>query len=75
MNEDDQEFLTGISNTLMAAEMIQRAALFLVQLSELPMPMMYAYLEKLTKENLMAIIVALAMGVETIDIDIDIETD
>jgi len=73
MNEDDQEFLTGISNTLMAADMIQRVALFLVQLSELPMPMMYEYLEKLTKENLMAIIVVLAMGVETIDIDI--ETD
>lgn len=73
MNEDDSEFLTGISNTLMAADMIQRVALFLVQLSELPMPMMYEYLEKLTKENLMAIIVVLAMGVETIDIDI--ETD
>lgn len=66
MNEDDTEFLIGISNQLMATELIKRATVFMVGLSIMPFNEVYELLENLEKDELVALVAALSLGVEVV---------
>lgn len=66
MNEDDSEFLIGLGNQLMAAELIQKAAVFMVGLSTMPFNEVYECLESMEKEALVALVAALSLGVEVV---------
>ena len=68
MNEDDSEFLIGLGNTLMAAELIKKASVFMVELSTMPFDEVYERLESMEKEVLVALIAALSLGVEVVPI-------
>lgn len=66
MNEDDTEFLIGISNQLMATELIKRATVFMVGLSTMQINEVYELLESLEKKELVALVAALSLGVEVV---------
>ena len=66
MNEDDSEFLIGLGNALMAAELIQKATAFMGVLSILPIDEVYAVLESMEKEALVALIAALSLNIEIV---------
>ena len=66
MNEDDTEFLIGLNNQLMTAELIQRATVFMVGLSTMPFDEVYECLESLERKELVALVAALSLGVEVV---------
>ena len=66
MNEDDSEFLIGLGNVLMIAELIQKAAAFMVSLSILHIDEVYAYLNSMEKKELVALVAALSLSVEVV---------
>ena len=66
MNEDDTEFLIGISNQLMTVELIKRATVFVVGLSTMPFNEVYELLESMEKKELVALVAALSLGVEVV---------
>lgn len=68
MNEDDTEFLIGLGNVLMTAELIQKAAVFMVGLSTMQFDEVYECLESMEKEALVALVAALSLGVEVVHI-------
>ena len=68
MNEDDSEFLIGLSNVLMTAELIKKATAFIVELSTMPFDEVYECLESMEKEALVALLAALSLGVEVVPI-------
>lgn len=68
MNEDDSEFLIGLGNVLMTAELIKKATAFIVVLSTMPFDEVYEYLESMEKEALVALVAALSLGVEVVHI-------
>ena len=68
MNDDDSEFLIGLGNTLMAAELVEKATVFMVGLSTMPFDEVYECLESMEKEALVALLAALSLGVEVVPI-------
>ena len=68
MNEDDSEFLIGLGNTLMAAELFKKATVFMVGLSTMPFDEVYECLESMEKEALVALLATLSLGVEVVPI-------
>ena len=66
MNEDDSEFLIGLSNQLMTVELIKRATVFVVGLSTMPFNEVYELLESMEKKELVALVAALSLGVEVV---------
>ena len=68
MNEDDSEFLIGLSNTLMTAELIEKATVFMVALSIMPFDEVYECLESMEKEALVALLATLSLGIEVVPI-------
>ena len=66
MNEDDSEFLIGLGNGLMTTELIKRATAFVVGLSTMPFDEVYAVLESMEKEALVALVATLSLGVEVV---------
>ena len=68
MNDDDSEFLIGLSNTLMTAELLEKAAVFMVGLSTMPFDEVYECLESMEKEALVALVAALSLGIEVVPI-------
>lgn len=61
MNEDDTEFLIGISNQLMTVELIKRATVFVVGLSTMPFNEVYELLESMEKKELVALVATLSL--------------
>ena len=64
MNEEYTEFLIDISNKLIVSDAIDKAIAFVVGLSTFPLNKAIDYLEKMKKEELIAVLAALSLSIE-----------